>query len=297
MNGELILRVVLGRLVVSAFSLLGDLLRPKTLAGLFSVAPSVALATTSIALSTKGAEVASNEHRSTVFGAIALGCNAFIIGRLLLRGAHPRGPSWQDRRVVGTCFCACVGSAMLAGRSSSLFVTAAGQSVWFGHIERMQDYNHYAAIGVLGEILPDERNFVSLHPTERDRYGLPAPYAHFNLFDNDRQMMQAGIQRARKVLEAAGATETHAVNRYAHLVGTCRMGPSAADSVVDQWYRTWDVPNLLVCDGSVLPTQGSANPAITISALAARTADWLRQAAANGDLHVRSRTPPKATGS
>jgi choline dehydrogenase-like flavoprotein len=143
---------------------------------------------------------------------------------------------------------------------------------------RMQDYNHYAAIGVLGEILPDERNFVSLHPTLKDQYGLPAPYAHFNLYDNDRKMMQAGISRARAVLEAAGATETHAVNRYAHLVGTCRMGSSARDSVVDQWCRTWDVPNLLVCDGSVLPTQGSANPAITISALAARTADWLRRA-------------------
>jgi choline dehydrogenase-like flavoprotein len=100
----------------------------------------------------------------------------------------------------------------------------------------------------------------------------------FNLFDNDRKLMQAGISRARAVLEAAGATETHAVNRYAHLVGTCRMGLSPRDSVVDPWCRTWDVPNLLVCDGSVLPTQGSANPAITISALAARTADWLRRA-------------------
>jgi choline dehydrogenase-like flavoprotein len=151
-----------------------------------------------------------------------------------------------------------------------------------GLLERMQDYNHYAAIGVLGEILPDERNYVSLHPTEKDQFGLPSAYAHFNLFDNDRRMMRAGIQRARAVLEAAGATETHSVNRYAHLVGTCRMGFSPRDSVVDQWCRTWDVPNLLVCDGSVLPTQGSANPALTISALAARTADWLRGQAREG---------------
>jgi choline dehydrogenase-like flavoprotein len=156
-----------------------------------------------------------------------------------------------------------------------------------GLLERMQDYNHYAAIGVLGEILPDERNFVSLHPSEKDRYGLPVPYSHFNLFENDRRMMQAGISRARAVLEAAGATETHAVNRYAHLVGTCRMGSSPRDSVVDQWCRSWDVPNLLVCDGSVLPTQGSANPAITISALAARTADWLRRAVPDGELRSR----------
>ena len=145
-------------------------------------------------------------------------------------------------------------------------------------VAAMQDYNHYAAIGVLGEILPDERNGVTLHPELKDRFGLPVPYVRFGLFENDQRLMRAGIATARRVLEAAGATETHYVRRYAHLVGTCRMGSSPRDSVVDQWCRTWDVPNLLVCDGSVLPTQGSANPAIAISALAARTADWLRRA-------------------
>jgi choline dehydrogenase-like flavoprotein len=39
-------------------------------------------------------------------------------------------------------------------------------------------------------------------------------------------------------LEAAGATETHAINRYAHLVGTCRMGFSPRDSVVNRWCRS-----------------------------------------------------------
>lgn len=39
--------------------------------------------------------------------------------------------------------------------------------------------------------------------------------------------------------------------------------------------RTHDIPNLFVCDGSVMPTQGSANPGLTIMAIAARTADYL----------------------
>jgi choline dehydrogenase-like flavoprotein len=154
-------------------------------------------------------------------------------------------------------------------------------------VAAMQAYNHYAAIGVLGEILPDARNTVTIHPTEKDHLGIPVPYVRFNLFENDRRMMRAGIARARAVLTAAGATEIHAVERYAHLVGTCRMGFTPADSVVDRWCRSWDVPNLLICDGSVLPTQGSANPALTISALAARTADWLRRAVPRGELDVR----------
>ncbi|MEO6923967.1 MAG: GMC family oxidoreductase, partial [Bryocella sp.] len=63
--------------------------------------------------------------------------------------------------------------------------------------------------------------------------------------------------------------------RYAHLVGACRMGSNRRKSVVDQFGRSHDIPNLFVCDGSILPTQGSANPGLTIHSLAARTADYL----------------------
>jgi len=156
-----------------------------------------------------------------------------------------------------------------------------------GLVQAMQDYNHYACLGVLGEILPDERNYVSIDPTAKDRDGIPVPYSHFNLFENDQRMIRAGIRRAEEVLRTAGATETSSVHRYAHLVGTCRMGSSPSVSVVDEWCRSWDVPNLFVCDGSVLPTQGSANPAITISAIAARTADWMRRAVPAGELAHR----------
>ena len=53
------------------------------------------------------------------------------------------------------------------------------------------------------------------------------------------------------------------------------MGSDPRTSVVDKFGRTHDIANLFVCDGSILPTQGSANPGLTIQALAARTADYL----------------------
>ena len=53
------------------------------------------------------------------------------------------------------------------------------------------------------------------------------------------------------------------------------MAASANDGVVDANQRTFAVPNLYLADGSVLPTQGSANPALTIMSLAARLADHL----------------------
>jgi choline dehydrogenase-like flavoprotein len=53
------------------------------------------------------------------------------------------------------------------------------------------------------------------------------------------------------------------------------MGTEPEHSVVNADHRTWSVPNLFVADGSVMPTQGSANPALTIMALASRLADRL----------------------
>jgi choline dehydrogenase-like flavoprotein len=65
------------------------------------------------------------------------------------------------------------------------------------------------------------------------------------------------------------------------------MGNDPRTSVVDSFGRSHDISNLFVCDGSVLPTQGSANPGLTIQALAARTADYL---IAEGDAVMRRPT-------
>ena len=74
---------------------------------------------------------------------------------------------------------------------------------------------------------------------------------------------------------AADAEEAITINRYAHLVGGCRMAADERSGVVDDHLRSFAVPNLFITDGSVMPTQGSANPALTIMALAARAADYL----------------------
>ena len=56
-------------------------------------------------------------------------------------------------------------------------------------------------------------------------------------------------------------------------MGTARMGTDPKRSVIDNWHRAHDVPNLFVCDGSVFPTATAVNPSLTIQALAARTAE------------------------
>ena len=160
----------------------------------------------------------------------------------------------------------------------------AAQGHWGGVLrEYMRDYVHWAVLGALCEFLPLDHNRVTL-AGEKDRNGLPVAHFSYTQCDNDRALEQAAQSVQEDILKAAGATETIAIKRYAHLVGGCRMGRDASSGVVDANLRTFAVPNLYITDGSVLPTQGSANPALTIMALAARCADHLISRSRSGSV-------------
>ncbi len=152
-------------------------------------------------------------------------------------------------------------------------MTAKGAWGW-GMRRLMMDYNHWASLGLLGEILPNADNRVTL-AEEKDQWGLPVAKVTFNLYDNDKKLIEYGKQKVMDIMWAAGAKEVVQEARYAHLVGAARMGRDPAESVTDQFGRTHEIANLFVCDGSLMPTQGSANPGLTIMALAARIADYM----------------------
>jgi choline dehydrogenase-like flavoprotein len=149
------------------------------------------------------------------------------------------------------------------------------QGHWGGVLrEYMRDYVHWATFGALCELLPLEHNTVTL-AEETDRHGLPVAKFTYSLGDNDKELMAAAQKVMEGIHDGAGADEAITIKRFAHLVGGCRMGERPETGVVDRNQRAFAVPNLFVVDGSVLPTQGSANPALTIMALSARTADYL----------------------
>jgi choline dehydrogenase-like flavoprotein len=140
--------------------------------------------------------------------------------------------------------------------------------------EYLRDYNHWFAIGVLCELLPQADNRVTL-ADETDRYGMPVARFDHSRCDNDRRNMAYAKRVITDLLEAAGAQDVLSITRYAHLIGGCRMGTDPANSVVDRDQRVWGMTNLYLADGSVCPTQGSANPALTIMALSSRLAQHL----------------------
>ncbi|MBA2474716.1 MAG: GMC family oxidoreductase [Actinobacteria bacterium] len=137
--------------------------------------------------------------------------------------------------------------------------------------EYMRDYNHWAVVGCLAELLPLPDNRVTL-ADETDHNGLPIARFDYTQCDNDRANIAYAKRVMNDVWSAAGAQDTLTIDRYAHLVGGARMGTSPEESVVDSDHRAWGVPNLLVADGSVMPTQSAANPALAIMALADRLA-------------------------
>jgi len=161
----------------------------------------------------------------------------------------------------------------------------------WGHAlrEYMRDYNHWSTLGLLCELLPQPENRVTL-AEELDANGIPVARFTYSQCDNDRANIAYGKHVLEQIWEAAEAQDTLTIDRYAHLVGGCRMGTSPETSVVDADHRAWEVPNLFVCDGSVMPTQGSANPALTIMALASRLAERLgnRRIAASPSARARS---------
>ncbi|MEO8410538.1 MAG: GMC family oxidoreductase [Propionivibrio sp.] len=184
-------------------------------------------------------------------------------------GPHPLGG-------VGNALVrGCTALGIEVSADGPVAILSGSRGAWGWGLRRvMMDYNHWAAFGLLGEILPHADNRVTL-ADERDRFGLPVVHVHFSLHDNDHKLIAGARQQTEEVMRAAGASEIAQEARYAHLVGAARMGSDPATSVVDKFGRSHDIANLFICDGSVFPTQGSANPGLTIQSLAARCADYL----------------------
>jgi choline dehydrogenase-like flavoprotein len=165
---------------------------------------------------------------------------------------------------------------------------------WFGSRLR-KEIGHtvprQVRLGFLMEQLPNSKNRVRIDPRRyRDALGEPRPVIEYHL---DKYTMR-GIVEAKRISDAIFAQlgiEQHSeygTNRpggyveyqgtgfnYAgsgHLVGTHRMGRSADDSVVDTDMRAWDHRNLYVVGCGSMPTIGTSNPTLTMTALTYRAA-------------------------
>jgi choline dehydrogenase-like flavoprotein len=130
---------------------------------------------------------------------------------------------------------------------------------------------------------PQDSNRVELADQD-DQHGVRIPRVVFSYSENDRRLKQHARRVMRDTLEAAGGRDLWVADGTAHLMGGCRMGADPATSVADADGRTWDIPNLWICDGSLFPTGGGVNPSLTIQALACRIGDRITEMARGRNL-------------
>lgn len=150
----------------------------------------------------------------------------------------------------------------------------------------MDAYDHMAGMWIVGEDMPQESNRVTLHPTEKDQYGMPVPNVHYTDHPNDIAMRNHAYERGKAVYEAAGATRTMPTPPYpsTHNLGTNRMSDKPRDGVVNKFGQAHDIPNLFVSDGSQFTTGAAENPTLTIVALAIRQAEAIEGMMSRGEI-------------
>jgi gluconate 2-dehydrogenase alpha chain len=108
----------------------------------------------------------------------------------------------------------------------------------------------------------------------------------FDFPENDLKMSKYCTDRAAEIGKATGATHVHPKPRKGpytivpyqttHNCGGTMMGSSPADSVVNKYSQSWDVPNLFVTGAGLYPQNPGYNPTGTLAALAFMTADAIK---------------------
>lgn len=177
---------------------------------------------------------------------------------------------------------------ILIASSFGPVATASMAGLWGEELKDfMRHYDHLAGIFTMGEDLPQETNTVTLDPQKKDDFGIPLPRIAYRLSDNDVALRRHAHQKAREILEAAGAKKVYTDKDQQiaiHFMGTTRMGKDPKTSVVNSFGQTHDVKNLFLAGSSLFVTASPAPPTLTIQALASRTADYILAEGKKGSL-------------
>ncbi|NJM92293.1 MAG: GMC family oxidoreductase [Rhodospirillaceae bacterium] len=150
----------------------------------------------------------------------------------------------------------------------------------------MEGFPNMAGMWLVGEDMPQEKNGITLHASEKDQFGLAVPNVHFDDHANDVAMREHAYKQGSAVYDAVGAAKTFRTPPYpsTHNLGTNRMSEKASDGVVNKHGQTHDIANLFISDGSQFTTGAAENPTLTIVALAIRQAEYIADQMAKNEI-------------
>jgi len=155
--------------------------------------------------------------------------------------------------------------------------------------ERLQEFPRSMQVACHSTSLPLESNNITIDPTVKDAWGIPAIRVTYKDHPDDLAIARFLQDRGAEILDAAGALRVTRApvsdsSLAFHLLGTCRMGDDPAKSVVDRHHRSHDIANLFMCDGSSLVTSGRGQPTMTIQALAMRAGEHIANFARRNEI-------------
>jgi choline dehydrogenase-like flavoprotein len=133
---------------------------------------------------------------------------------------------------------------------------------------------------IMGETIPKESNFVALHKTEKDPYGIPQLRISVGYDDNDDKMVKDYIEQLTDMFTKAGFVNIKAQDSKQaagldiHEMGGVRMGHDPKTSLLNQWNQLHNCKNVFVTDGACMTSTSTQNPSLTYMALTARAADY-----------------------
>jgi choline dehydrogenase-like flavoprotein len=196
--------------------------------------------------------------------------------------------SITDPYTTGLDFINGMNSSGLNGKNEALFGSALTTAY-------NNAFTRQFRLGFLVEQSPESYSTVTLSDI-KDHLGLPRPQINYNLSDYTKKGIISARDTADRIFKNMGATqfttvadpksptvfevpgETDPKRKYinfygsGHIVGTCCMGTTKDNSVVDRDLRSWDHKNMFIAGSTVFPTVATGNPTLTIAALALRAA-------------------------
>ena len=132
----------------------------------------------------------------------------------------------------------------------------------------------------LVEQMPNPENRIVPAFDKLDAIGIPRPRIHYQVDDFVRRGMAEARRISEQIFTTMGAYRIEHGEDFegaGHVMGTYRMGSDPKSSVVNAEQRSHDHPNLFLLGSGVFPTVGTANPTLTIAALALRASATIRR--------------------
>jgi choline dehydrogenase-like flavoprotein len=141
----------------------------------------------------------------------------------------------------------------------------------------LDHYRNMAGMFINGEDLPQPTNRITLDDRTKDANGLPVAHVHVDEHANDKAMRRHAQTQGTRMYESIGAKRVilSPTTPATHNMCTARMSANPEDGVTNAHGQTHDIPNLFISDGSAFTSPGSANPTLTIVALALRQAKYI----------------------